>query len=112
MEKKKLYEIIGISCAGVGFLLSFIFTFISCNASAKNVTEGDTDGSLLFIVVAIGAIIAIAGAVFAFLSREAGTGLWNGFSIMAIAAFGLCVVTLLFATFPHITICAYNCKFK
>ena len=31
-----------------------------------------------------------------------------GFDIFALISFGLVIVTLLFATFPHITICAYN----
>ena len=63
METKKIFEIVGISCAGVGFLLSFIFTFLSCSFSAKNIVKGDYNGSLMFIAVAVGAVIAIAGAV-------------------------------------------------
>lgn len=115
MSQKKLFSIIAVACGGVGFLLSFIFTIVSCNASADNLLKDlmkgkDPHGSYFFILVLLGAIIAIAGAVFAFLSREAGTGVWNGFDIFAITAFALCVVTLLFAIFPHVTICAYNCK--
>lgn len=109
MEKKKLFEIIGISCAGVGFLLTFIFTFISCSSSAKKVaTKGDYDGSLLFIVVVVGAILAIGGGVLAFLSKEQGAK----FGIMALITFGLVAVTMLFAVLPHATICAYNCSMK
>lgn len=108
MEKKKMFDIIGISCAGVGFLLTFIFTFISCNSSAKKAVKLDYDGSLLYIVVAAGAVLAIAGAVFAFLAYEKG----QKPTIFAIITLGLVVVTLLFAIVPHVTICAYNCSME
>lgn len=106
---KKLFGMIGLGCASAGFLLSFIMTFVACNLSAEKITDSSKfSGSYAFIGVLIGAIIAIAGGVFAFLSREAGTGVWNGFDLFALISFALVVVTLIFTTFPHITICAYN----
>lgn len=89
--------------------MTFIFTFVSCNGSAANAVEkGKFSGSLWFIMVAVGAVIAIAGGVLAFLSKEAGAN----FGLMALITFGLVAVTLLFAIFPHATICAYNCSLK
>ena len=108
METKKIFEIVGISCAGVGLLLSFIFTFLSCSFSAKNIVKGDYNGSLMFIAVAVGAVIAIAGAVFAFLSMTKGEKM----SIMVLITFGLVAATIIFATIPHITLCAYNCSIE
>ncbi len=108
MDNKKLLGMIGLGCSAGGFLLSFIMTFVSCNLSFDKLKELDFDGSYAYIVVLLGAIIAIAGGVLSFLSREEGKGVFMGFDIFALISFGLVIVTLLFATFPHITICAYN----
>ena len=108
MDNKKLLGMIGLGCSAGGFLLSFIMTFVSCNLSFDKLKELDFDGSYAYIVVLLGAIIAIAGGVLSFLSREEGKGVLMGFDIFALISFGLVIVTLLFATFPHITICAYN----
>ena len=108
MDNKKLLGMIGLGCSAGGFLLSFIMTFVSCNLSFDKLKELDFDGSYAYIVVLLGAIVAIAGGVLSFLSREEGKGVFMGFDIFALISFGLVIVTLLFATFPHITICAYN----
>lgn len=109
----------GLICAAAGFVISFIFTIITCSRSAsisinvkgiKNIDSIDTITMLqryrvsyFFILVIIGAAIAVAGGIMAFMSRKG-----KEFGIMAKVTLVLVIVTLVFATIPNMTVCAYN----
>ncbi len=109
MERKKLFELIGIGCSGLGFLLTLIFGIVSCNMSADNLMkEQEYSGSLMYIVVVVAMLISVAGAVMAFLSMTKG----EKPSIFVIIAFACTAVAILLGTIPHITICAYNCSLE
>lgn len=117
-DKEKL-ERTGLICAAAGFIISFIFTIITCSRSAsisinvkgiKNIDSINTltmlqryRVSYFFILVVIGAVIAIAGGIMAFMSKKG-----KEFGIMAKITFILVIVTLVFATIPNMTVCAYN----
>lgn len=107
MSTKKLFEIIGLGCAALGCLLTFIFNIVTCSRSPK-ASMDSKDGfsiSLWVIGVVIAAIIAVAGAVLAILSKEKGEKL----GMMAMIAIIVAGVALVFAIIPNATICAYNC---
>lgn len=108
MDKKKIFEIVGISCAGFGLLLTFIFGAVSCSRSAYNAVHGSYSGSLWYIGVVVALLIVITGIVFAILSMTKG----EKPSILVIITLALAVTALLFGILPHITICAYNCSLK
>lgn len=113
VQNKELMGNVGLICACIGFAVSFIFTFISCSKSAsnsisiKNISKmsgvGNFRGSYLFIVVVIGMILAIAGGVMAFMSKQG-----EDFGMKAKLTFLVVIVTMVFAIIPNATICAYN----
>lgn len=111
MSNKKLFEIIGFGCACLGCLLTFIFNIVTCARSPKATIDSIKDGgdsytmSLWIIGVILAAIIAVAGAVLAFLSKEQGQKL----GMLATIAIIVAGVTLVFAIIPNVTICSYNC---
>lgn len=118
-KNKELLGKVGLICACAGFAISFIFTFISCSKSAsnsvsiKNISKmsslnqlsgvGSFRGSYFFIIVVIGMVLAIAGGVMAFMSKQG-----EDFSMKAKLTFLVVIVTMIFAIIPNVTICAYN----
>lgn len=105
---KKLFELIALGCSCLGCLLSFIFTIVTCSRGPKASFSKNSDGytmSLWIIGVIIAAIIAIAGIVFAILSKEKEQKL----GMMAMIAIAVSAVALIFAIIPNVTICSYNC---
>lgn len=110
MSTKKMFEYIGFGCACLGCLLTFIFNIVTCARSPKASIESmkSLDGftiSLWVIGVILAAILAVAGGIIAFLSKEQGQKL----GMVAIIAIIVAGVALIFAILPNATICAYNC---
>ncbi len=111
MTTKKLFELIGFGCACLGCLLTFIFNIVTCaqspDATIASIKKGGDSYtmSLWIIGVIIAAIIAVAGGVLAFLSKEEGQKL----GMLAMIAIIVAGVTIVFAIIPNATICAYNC---
>lgn len=107
ISTKKMFEYIGLGCACLGCLLTFVFNIVTCARSPKASIDSD-DGftiSLWIIGVIIAAILAVAGGIIAFLSKEQGQKL-GMLAVIAIIVSGVAVV---FAVIPNATICAYNC---
>lgn len=103
-KNKELLEKVGLICACAGFLVSFIFTIVSCSKSASNsISTVGFKGSYLFLFVVAGMVISIAGGVMAFMSKRG-----EDFGMMAKITFLVVIVTLIFAIIPNVTICAYN----
>lgn len=111
MSTKKMFEYIGLGCSCLGFLLTFIFTIVTCSRGASVVKSNFSKFKLEFgmskwvIGVVIAVIIAIAGLVFSILSKEQGANL----SKIAMIAVIVSAVTIIFAIFTNATICSYNC---
>jgi undecaprenyl pyrophosphate phosphatase UppP len=107
MSTKKMFEIIGLACACLGCLLTFVFNIVTCARSPKaSIESGDGFTLSLWVIgVIIAAILAVAGGIIAFLSKEQGQKL----GMMAIIAIIVSGIALVFAIIPNATICAYNC---
>lgn len=107
MSTKKMFEFLGLGCACLGCLLTFIFNIVTCARSPKaSIESGDGFTMSLWIIgVIIAAIIAVAGGILAFLSKEEGQKL----GMLAVIAIIVSGVALVFAIIPNATICAYNC---
>ena len=108
---KQLFKWIGLGCSSLGFLLTFIFSIVTCSRGGKKfesaIEEKEKIGmSLAIIGVIIGVIIAIAGIVLSILSIEKGTKL-NKIVMVSIAVGAF---ALLYAVFTNATICSYNCS--
>lgn len=104
--QKNPMELIGLACAAGGCALVFLFNIITCWRSATvSFEKHDFQMSWAIIGVIIGAIVAIAGAVLSFLAAGSirNLGMIGKIAIIVAAA------ALVFAFFPNVTICAYNC---
>lgn len=111
MSQKKMFEYIGLGCSCLGFLLTFIFTIVTCSRGAEVAKSNFSRWKFEFgmskwiIAVIIGVIIAIAGLVFSILSKEQGANL----SKISMIAILVACATIIFAIFTNATICSYNC---
>lgn len=111
MSTKKMFEYIGLGCSCLGFLLTFIFTIVTCSRGAEVAKSNFSKLKLEFgmskwiIAVIIAVIIAIVGLVFSVLSKEQGANL----SKIAMIAIIVAGATIIFAIFTNATICSYNC---
>src|SRR5574344_1974677 len=107
MSTKKIFEFVGFGCACLGFVLSVIFTIVTC-ARGPKASGIHMKMSLWIIGVIIAGCIAVAGLVFSILSKEKGQKLGKIPSIAVIVA----TAALLFAIIPNVTICSYNCSWN
>ncbi|MCI8670358.1 MAG: hypothetical protein HFI34_12715 [Lachnospiraceae bacterium] len=107
ISAKKMFEYIGLGCACLGCFLTFVFNIVTCARSPKaSIESGDGFTMSLWIIgVVISAILAVAGGIIAFLSKEQGQKL----GMLAVIAIIVSGVALVFAIIPNATICAYNC---
>lgn len=111
MPAKKMFEYIGLGCSCLGFLLTFIFTIVTCSRGAEVVKDNMSKFKMEFgmskwvIGVVIAVMIAIAGLVLSILSKEKGANL-SKISMIAVIVASAAIV---FAIFTNATICSYNC---
>lgn len=111
MSQKKMFEYIGLGCSCLGFLLTFVFTIVTCSRGAEVARSNFSRFKLEFgmskwvFAVVFGVLVAIAGLVFSILSKEQGANL----SKMSMIAVLVACVTIIFAIFTNVTICSYNC---
>ncbi|MBQ3544977.1 MAG: hypothetical protein IJA34_08340 [Lachnospiraceae bacterium] len=108
---KELFKWIGLGCSGFGFLLTFIFSIVTCSRAGVKFEQAIEEGekikvSLAIIGVIIGVLIAIAGVVLSILSIEKGSKI-DKIVLVAIAVGAFAVV---YAIFSNATICGYNCS--
>lgn len=109
--KKELFKWIGLGCSGFGFLLTFIFSIVTCSRAGVKFEQAIEEGekikvSLAIIGVIIGLLIAIAGVVLSILSIEKGSKI-DKIVMVAIAVGAFAIV---YAIFSNATICGYNCS--
>lgn len=108
---KDLFKWIGLGCSGLGFLLTFIFSIVTCSRAGVKFEQAIEEGekikvSLAIIGVIIGVLIAIAGVVLSILSIEKGAKI-NKIVMVAIAVGAFAII---YAIFSNATICGYNCS--
>lgn len=112
---KKIFSMIGLACSCFGFLLTLIFSIVTCSRGyaascekfmGKKIFSFKLQLSLAIIGVVIGVLIAIAGIVLSILSIEKGTKI-SKIVIVSVAAGAFAII---YALFSNVTICSYNCS--
>lgn len=100
-----IFPLLSIILSGVGMLLVFIGTILTCTCSKAGST------SPVFILTIFGIIAAIAGAVMAILSVKDVKQVAKANKI-AIVGFVVGVFAIIYGILPTVTICGYNCQIK
>lgn len=100
-----MLPIISIISSGVGMLLVFIGTILTCSCSKAGST------SPIFVLTIFGIVAAIAGAVLAIVSVKDVKQIAKA-SKIAIVGFVLGVFAIIYGILPTVTICGYNCHIK
>jgi uncharacterized membrane protein len=112
-SNKQLLSYIGLGCSGVGALLVFIFSIVTCarGQAASRARASYTSPlklSYAWVGVLIGVIICIAGAILLILSKEKNEQL----SKIAMIGLIVAVAAIVYACLTTVVICAYNCSFN
>lgn len=118
METKKLLSFIGLGCSCFGFLLTMIFSIVTCSRGdevvkksfIKTIWSGDYKDakfkmSLFIIGVIFGLLFAIAGIVLSILSMEKHSRM-GAVVLVSLIVGGFAVV---YGVMSNATICGYNC---
>lgn len=110
---KQLFSYIGLGCSGLGAVLVFIFSIVTC---ARGRAASDARGSITaplklsyaWVGVFIGVIFCIAAIVLLILSKE------KDVNLSKIAMIGIIVAAaaVIYALLTTVVICGYNCSFN
>lgn len=110
---KQLLSYIGLGCSGLGAVLTFIFSIVTC---ARGQAASDARGtftsplklSYAWIGVFIGVIFCIAGIVLIILSKEKDANL----NKLAMVGLIVAAAAIIYALLTTCVICAYNCSYN
>ena len=118
MDNKKLFSFIGLGCSCFGFLLTMLFSIITCSRGdevvkktfVKRIWKGKYKDakfgmSFALIGVIIGLLIAIAGIVLSILSMEKNAKM-GAVVLVSLIVGGFAIV---YGVLSNATICGYNC---
>lgn len=105
-----LFELISIICSGVGMLMVFIGSILTCTCSAKkSVGSSSFTMSPIFVLTIFGILVAAAGVVLAILAiKDTKNPVKAG--MLAKIAVALGAFAVLYGLIPMITVCGYNCS--
>lgn len=114
-SSKKVLSYIGLGCSCFGFLLTMIFSIVTCSRGkaavkksffgAKKAGDVKFATSLFIIGAIIGVIIAIVGVVLSILSMDRNSKM----SAIVLVSIAVGAFAILYGVVSNATICGYNC---
>lgn len=112
-SNKKIFQWIGLGCSCGGFLLTIIFSIITCargfKASTANVSADKFLSMSHWIWGVVAAIIVtIVGLVFTILSIEKGQKLAK----ITLVSLAVAVCAIAYGVITNATICTYGCTYN
>lgn len=109
-SNNNMLELIGLICSGVGMLLVFIGTILTCTCSASaSADKGTFSTSPIFILTIFGIIAAIVGVVFAIMTIKEKKSVANAGKLTIVAAV-VGIFAIIYGILPTVTVCGYNCS--